>query len=116
LGELNKYSQGFFNDPTKFSHEDKKKAWTSISINQILDKAMNTISTVGDWSASNIEKDIKNFSKNENISFGKVIMPLRLAVFGSLKGPSLFEMFELIGKDIVLRRISFAIKKISIGN
>ena len=116
LGELNKYSQGFYNDPNKFSHEDEKKAWPTIASKHLVEKVLNILSPISDWSASTIEKDIKNFSKNENISFGKVIMPLRLAVFGSLKGPSLFEMFELIKKDAVLRRMSFAIKKISIEN
>ena len=40
-----------------------------------------------------------------NSSGGKLIHPLRLAVTGVSVGPGLFELLEVLGKEIVLRRI-----------
>ena len=39
------------------------------------------------------------------MGFGKVMMPLRLALVGSLQGPDVFEIAFLIGKSETLKRI-----------
>lgn len=41
------------------------------------------------------------------------MMPLRLALVGSLMGPDVFEIASMIGKDQTIARIQHAIKKLS---
>jgi glutamyl/glutaminyl-tRNA synthetase len=41
---------------------------------------------------------------------GKVMPPLRLALVGDLKGPHLFDIIELIGKDETITRITKAVE------
>ena len=43
------------------------------------------------------------------IGIGKVMQPLRLSVVGALKGPHLFDIIEIIGKEETIRRIEKAI-------
>jgi glutamyl-tRNA synthetase len=38
--------------------------------------------------------------------------PLRLALVGALKGPQLFEIMELIGKEETLSRLHYAVSHI----
>ena len=40
---------------------------------------------------------------------GKVMMPLRLALVGELKGPDVPDILELIGKEESIARISNAV-------
>jgi len=41
---------------------------------------------------------------------GKVMQPLRLCIVGALKGPDLFQIIELIGKEESIKRILLAIE------
>jgi glutamyl-tRNA synthetase len=43
---------------------------------------------------------------------GKVMQPLRVCVVGELKGPDLFQIIKLIGKEETLSRIKKAVDKI----
>ena len=44
---------------------------------------------------------------------GKVMAPLRLSVVGELKGPHLFDIMELIGKEETISRINKAVETLS---
>ena len=43
------------------------------------------------------------------IGMGKVMQPFRLSLVGALKGPHLFDIAELIGKEATIERIQKAI-------
>jgi len=47
-------------------------------------------------------------TKNE-IGMGKVMQPFRLSLVGALKGPHLFDIVELIGKEETIKRLEKAI-------
>ena len=50
-------------------------------------------------------------AENE-VGFGKVMMPVRIATTGQGFGPDLFPALALIGKEEVLQRIDTAIEKL----
>ena len=58
-----------------------------------------------DWNAAAIHELFKPFCDAEGIKMGKLGMPLRLAVCGTGKTPSVDEVLALIGKEEVLKRI-----------
>jgi glutamyl-tRNA synthetase len=47
-------------------------------------------------------------TKNE-IGMGKVMQPFRLSLVGTLKGPHLFDIIEVIGKEETIKRLEKAI-------
>ncbi|MDK4580358.1 glutamate--tRNA ligase [Kingella kingae] len=57
------------------------------------------------WTAESIHDLFKPFCDEENIKMGKLGMPLRLAVCGTAKTPSVDAVLALLGKDEVLKRI-----------
>ncbi len=57
------------------------------------------------WTAESIHDLFKPFCDEENIKMGKLGMPLRLAVCGTAKTPSIDAVLALLGKDEVLKRI-----------
>ena len=61
--------------------------------------------TEQDWTAENIHALFAPFCEAEGIKMGKLGMPLRLAVCGTAKTPSVDAVLALIGKEEVLRRI-----------
>jgi len=68
------------------------------------------ISTIEDFSSINTEKEIKEWITAKEIGFGKIMQPLRLSLVGALKGPHLFDIIEMIGKEETIKRIENAIK------
>jgi glutamyl-tRNA synthetase len=62
------------------------------------------------WSATNLESTLKHLGKEIGCKAGDLIHPARVAVSGKAIGPSLYHMFEVMGRDRVLRRIGRAIQ------
>ena len=62
------------------------------------------------WSHDSIEANVRKYAESKELSAGKLIHPLRLAVSGVGMGPGLFELFEVIGKDEVINRIEKALE------
>ena len=70
--------------------------------------------SIDDFSSQNIETFVKEWITSEEIGFGKVMQPLRLSLVGALKGPHLFDIMGLIGKDETISSIKNAITKLSV--
>lgn len=63
-----------------------------------------------DFSSENTEKVTKDWINEKELGMGKVMAPLRLSVVGELKGPHLFDIMELIGKEETISRINKAVE------
>ena len=63
-----------------------------------------------DFSAENLSAKIKGWITEQEMSFGKVMMPLRLALVGEMKGPDVFDIFGVLGKEESINRVVSAIK------
>jgi glutamyl-tRNA synthetase len=64
---------------------------------------------IQDFNATNIETIVKEWMTTNEIGMGKVMQPFRLSLVGALKGPHLFDIVELIGKEATIQRIQKAI-------
>lgn len=62
---------------------------------------------------SEIEKFIREFAAKNEMSAGKLIHPLRLALTGSTASPGIFELIYVLGKDKVVYRLEKAIQFIN---
>lgn len=60
-----------------------------------------------------IEKVLKSYLTEQNIPVGKVMPSLRLSVVGEMKGPHLFDIFEILGKEECVKRMKRACEIIS---
>ena len=112
LHEFFQQSDYFFNDPVSFSAEELKKGWKDDSVNQSIQKLLNQMAKISNWREEDLEKEIKSFAEDQDLGLGKIIMPIRIAVCGTLNGPSIFEILELLGRDTSLRRIETALEKL----
>jgi glutamyl/glutaminyl-tRNA synthetase len=63
--------------------------------------------------AENTEKVCRDDATANGIKTGQVFHPVRVSVSGRTKGPSLFHMLEVMGKDRVLKRMDRTIASLS---
>ena len=63
------------------------------------------------WDVDSLEKVIRVYAKEQSVSAGKVIQPLRVAVTGREASPGIFEVLAFLGRARVLRRLDDAIAR-----
>lgn len=101
LWELGRY---FFEAPTHYAEKPVKKQWKEDTAD-IMKKVAHIIDEAEDFNSTLLETNIKTWITESELSFGKVMGPLRLLIVGDLKGPHLFDILALLGKEECLRRI-----------
>ncbi|RLD28197.1 MAG: glutamate--tRNA ligase [Bacteroidetes bacterium] len=104
-------SHFFFEVPKTYNEKAVKKAM-KVDTKELMVDLINVINAIEDFSVENLQTKIKSWITSNDIGFGKVMMPLRLALVGELKGPEVFDIMFMIGKSETVSRIEKAIKKI----
>jgi len=99
----------FFVSPTSFEPKDAKKAWKEGSA-ELMNELKTFLEGQDNFETEQLEADVKNWIKSKEIGFGKVMMPLRLALVGALQGPDVYEIASYIGKQQTLSRLTKAIE------
>jgi glutamyl-tRNA synthetase len=100
-------SDFFFVAPTSYD-EKAKKNWNTATP-ALMQELISVLSEITDFTSVNIETIVKDWMTKNEIGMGKVMQPFRLSLVGALKGPHLFDIVELIGKEETIKRIEKAI-------
>lgn len=101
----------FFDAPLSYDEQTIKKFWKEETPKIVAD-CLEIINKTEPFTSINLEGQIKKYIEGNELGFGKVMNPLRLAVVGAAKGPHLFDIFEMIGKEETIARIEQALKEI----
>lgn len=101
----------FFEAPSTYDEKASKKAFKE-GTTDILQTVVSLLNDTDDFSAATISATIKGWITSNDIGFGKVMMPLRLALVGEMKGPDVFDIIAILGKEEAVSRIERAIQTI----
>ena len=107
--ELSHY---FFTAPSSYAEKAEKKQWKEGTA-AILNQLVSVLDSIDDFSSENTETIVKQWITDQELSFGKVMPPLRLVLVGDMKGPHVFDIIGLIGKEETINRIQTAIAKLA---
>ncbi|MCM8818489.1 MAG: glutamate--tRNA ligase family protein, partial [Candidatus Omnitrophica bacterium] len=72
---------------------------------KILEELVNIFEKMDSFKREEIESKVRDYCKEKCIKTSMVFHPLRFAVSGRTKGPDLFGMIELLGKEKTIERI-----------
>ena len=97
----------FFLAPTTYD-EKAAKNWKEDTPN-LMQQLISVLENVREFTSANIETIVKDWMTQNEIGMGKVMQPFRLSLVGALKGPHLFDIVELIGKEETIKRLEKAI-------
>lgn len=107
VSEFWELSDFFFVTPTTYD-EKATKNWKE-ETPFLMQNLISILEEIGEFSSMNIETIVKDWMTKNEIGMGKVMQPFRLSLVGALKGPHLFDIVELIGKEETINRIQKAI-------
>ena len=97
----------FFQAPTSYD-EKASKNWKE-ETPTLMQELISVLENIEDFTSANIETIVKDWLTKNEIGIGKVMQPFRLSLVGALKGPHLFDIDEIIGKEETISRIQKAI-------
>lgn len=105
ISDLWEQGSFFFETPESYDEKAFKKA-VKPEIKDFLNKVKQLLENTDDYSSENLTTLIKGWITSEKIGFGQVMMPLRLALVGEMKGPDVMDILSILGKNESLKRIS----------
>jgi glutamyl-tRNA synthetase len=101
----------FYTPPQSYSEAALKKHWKE-NTPELLTQLSSELANASDFSSATLEEIVKQWIVSNGLSFGKIMAPLRLVLVGDLKGPHLYDIMELLGKERTTGRISEALRLI----
>ncbi len=104
IKDLVDQSRFFFITPKSYVEKGYKKAWKE-GTDELMCELKEIIMSTDDFSTEGLQSVVKQWITSKEIGFGKVMQPLRLALVGDMKGPDLFDIMSILGKEETLKRI-----------
>lgn len=98
----------FFETPSTYDEKAAQKAFKDDTAGY-LSQVKSILESCDNYSSENLSDKVKSWITSEGIGFGKVMMPLRLALVGEMKGPDVFDIISVLGKKESVLRIQNAI-------
>jgi glutamyl-tRNA synthetase len=111
LVELAQISAFYYRDFESFDKKAAKKALKAGAL-EPLAMVRSRLAELKDWNREDIHQVIDSTVKTLELGFGKVAMPVRVAVTGGSPSPDLDLTMEMIGQAACLRRLDKAIEYI----
>ena len=102
-------SSFFFVTPSTYDEKASKKALKEDTA-ELMTKVIEIVTVTKDFTVENLQAKLKGWITDNNIGFGKVMMPLRLGLVGALQGPDVFDIMFMIGKAETVKRLKALIK------
>ena len=101
----------FFTAPETYDPKAVKKRWSE-DTPAIMTELTERLNALPDFSSAAAEQPILDWITANGYHMGNVMNAFRLAIVGECKGPHMFDITELLGRDETIRRIHKAIDRI----
>lgn len=111
VSELWEHARFFFVAPEEYDPKAVKKRW-SADTPSIMRELVGKLNAAGDFASAALEPQILGWIAEKEYHLGNVMNAFRLAVVGECKGPHMFDITELMGREETVRRIEAAVERI----
>ncbi len=113
VSEMWEQSSFFFTAPTAYDEKAVQKRW-KLETPALMQELIEVLQNISDFSTHNTEETVKEWIAEREYNMGAVMNAFRLSLVGELKGPHLFDITEIIGKEETVARLKKAIEEIEI--
>lgn len=115
VSELWDQAKFFYVAPDAYAEKDIKKRWKE-DTPAIMEELIGALEGITDFSSKPSEDVVINWITEKGYHMGNVMNAFRLTVVGECKGPHMFDITELIGKEETIARIRKGIEQITTAN
>ena len=105
LNDFSLNSFYFFNDPTEYDDQLISKHCNENTSDHmtLLESSMTSLE---DWNQVSVKEVIDETVASLSVGFGKIGLPLRLALTGTVNSPSIDIVCSILGKEVTLKRLN----------
>lgn len=103
----------FFKAPETYNPKDVKKRWNE-DTPRIMGELVEVLRSIDDFSSEAAEPVVLDWIASKGYHLGNVMNAFRLTVVGECKGPHMFDITELLGKDETINRINKGVESITL--
>lgn len=107
LSDIVEQAPFLFGDVQIFDNENIAKRWKPES-RSVFEALATHLKAQPEFVAAPLEESLKIFIAEQGKKPGEIMPILRLALAGTMQGPGVFEMMELLGRDATLERLEKA--------
>ncbi|MBR1803988.1 MAG: glutamate--tRNA ligase [Muribaculaceae bacterium] len=111
VAELWDQAAFFFRAPETYAEKDVRKRWKP-GTDAIMRELIDVLQGIDDFTSKNSEEIVLAWIKAKDYHMGNVMNAFRLTVVGECKGPHMFDITELLGKQETIARIQRGIDHI----
>ena len=111
VSELWEQCNFFFVAPTLYDEKSLKKRWKEESPRQ-MQELYELLSVQSDWSAEALDSLVMSWIAQKEYGVGLVMNAFRICLVGAARGPHIWEITDVLGKEETLSRVKAAINQI----
>lgn len=111
--DLWEQSKFFFEAPTTYAEKDVRKRWKD-GMPELMEALIGVLEGIEDFTSVPSEGIVLNWITTNGYHMGNVMNAFRLTVVGECKGPHMFDITEILGKEETIRRIRTGIANIKL--
>ena len=104
LFEIPEIAYYFFEDIKEYDEKNLAKKWSSDNT-AAFGGLMSSLKELTPFTAENIEASVKSFMEKHELGFGQVLPILRISITGTMQGPPIFAVMEVLGATVCLQRL-----------
>lgn len=103
----------FWVAPTTFNEKDVAKRWKPETHGMMTELRKKAAEWQDYSDLEGFEAYIKKWCAEKEYGLGNVMNPFRLMLVGELKGPAMFELTSILGREETLRRMDYALSQLN---
>jgi glutamyl-tRNA synthetase len=112
VSELWEQVNFFFVAPTEYDEKSLKKRWKEDSPKHMTEM-LTLLGAHEDWSAEGLDNLIMPWIAEKEYGVGIVMNAFRICLVGAARGPHIWNITDVLGKEETLRRVRTALEKLS---
>ena len=109
ITDLWEQSSFFFQAPAAYDEKTVQKRWKADSPAQMQELA-DVLAGIDDFSPEHTEEVVKAWIESKGYGLGAVMNAFRLSVVGAAKGPHMFDITTILGKEETIARLKRAVE------
>ena len=109
ITDLWEQSSFFFQAPAAYDEKTVQKRWKADSPAQMQELA-DVLAGIDDFSPEHTEEVVKAWIESKGYGLGAVMNAFRLSVVGAAKGPHMFDITAILGKEETIARLKRAVE------
>jgi len=115
LGQVTDYARYFFGDKVSLETEESRGVLHGEQVPAVIELFLSKLQETSELNVDTVKALMKGIGKELKLGGKLVFMPIRVALTGETKGPELYDLIPLLGKELAASRVRSAMSQVIVS-